>query len=76
MTFSGGEIRMGTPAEPPHGGLHQGTLVGYRLIVTKNDDHRYGAEARSATMEPLLLLLRQFEDIGYSFVRLEAVFGG
>jgi hypothetical protein len=70
--YSGGEVRLGDP----HGGLHQGTLVGYRLIVTKADDARLHAEARSETMPPLLSLLRQFEDLGYQFVRLESVFGG
>jgi hypothetical protein len=71
-SFSGGEIRMGDP----HGGLHQGTPIGYRVIVTKNDGRVHSAEATAATMEPLLELLRQFEDIGYEFVRLERVYGG
>jgi hypothetical protein len=72
-SYSGGEIRLG---DSPTGGLSKGTVVGYRLIVTKADDSRFGAEARAQTMEPLLLLLHQFEDLGYQFVRLESIYGG
>ena len=73
VSYSGGEVRMRSALDP--GPLHQGTPVGYRMIVTKADDSRYGAEARAETMEPLLSLLRQFEDLWYEFVRLERVFG-
>ena len=60
----------------PAGGLHQGTPVGYRLIVTKTGDRRYGAEAVCETMTPLLGLLEQFEGIDYEFVKIERVYGG
>lgn len=60
----------------PHGGLNQGSLVGYRLLVTLTGDRRYHAEACAERREPLLLLLRQFEELGYEFVRLESIYGG
>jgi hypothetical protein len=70
--FSGGEIRMGAPM----GGLNPGTPVGYRMLVSKADDYRCGMEARCERMEPLLFLLRQLEELGYEFVRLERIYGG
>jgi hypothetical protein len=77
MTFSGGEIRMGTPdsGTRPWVSINQGTPLGYRIIVINPDDRRFGAEACAAEMEPLLRLLHQFEEIGYEFVRLERTYG-
>jgi len=75
-SYSGGEVRMGQSQVKPWEGFHQGTPVGYRMIVSKADDRRYGAECSAKEMEPLLMLLRQFEQIGYHFVRLERVYGG
>lgn len=68
-SYSGGEIRMGG------GELYQGTPVGYRMLVALTTNHRCGVEACAETMEPLLLLLQQFENLGYEFVRLERIFG-
>jgi hypothetical protein len=55
--------------------LDQGTPVGYRLIVVNIADHRYGAEAKAETMQPLLELNEQFAELGYEFVKLERIFG-
>ena len=76
VSYSGGEVRMSQSRVKPWEGFHQGTPVGYRMIVSKTDDHRFGAECSAKEMEPLLTLLRQFEGIGYHFVRLERVYGG
>jgi hypothetical protein len=78
MTFSGGEIRMGTPdsSNRPWASISHGTPLGYRITVINPDDHRFGAVAQASAMEPLLRLLHQFEEIGYEFVRLERTYGG
>jgi hypothetical protein len=70
--YSGGEIRMGAPM----GGLNPGTPIGYRMLVTKTGDRRYGIEACCARMEPLLFLLRQLEELEYEFVKIERTYGG
>ena len=72
-SFSGGEIRMGGDHQ---GGLHQGTPISYRMLVTMHDGRPHIAEAVARDMEPLLVLLQQFINIGYEFVCLERVYGG
>jgi len=57
------------------GGISPGTPIGYRMVVTKTGERRYGAEACATEIEPLLRLLRQFEELGYEFVRLERTYG-
>jgi len=72
MTFSGGEIRMNTSDMPT---FSQGRPVGYRLVVTQPEGKRSSAEAKADSMQPLLDLASQFEELGYEFVKLERIYG-
>lgn len=58
-----------------YSGLYQGTPVGYRLLVAKPESKNW-VEAKCERMQPLLIILRDLENIDYEFIKLERIFGG